>query len=60
MRSKQLEKIEASQSVINSIETYSLPNNLEEIRQTKTKLQEELSKVKSISNYPTSAYDNAQ
>lgn len=60
LSSKQLEKIEAIQSVINSIETYSLPNNIEEIRQTKTKLKEELSKIKSISNYHTSAYDNAQ
>lgn len=60
LKSKQLEKIEASQVIVESINTDYLPNNIEELKDIKSKLEKELNEIKTIPNYPTSAYDKAQ
>lgn len=60
LRNKQIEKIEASQVIVESINTDYLSNNIEEIKQIKSKLEKELNEIKSIPNYPISAYDQGQ
>jgi hypothetical protein len=60
LKSKQLEKIEASQVIVESINTDYLSNNIEEIKEIKSKLEKELNEIKSLPNYPTSAYDQGQ